>query len=56
MYWDKFGNDFGCDRFGGVLKASLGLILGGAKFWGCLGNKFGADFGWARLGDVLETN
>ncbi len=46
----------GVTDLGGVLKASLGLILGGAKFWGCLGNKFGADFGWARLGDVLETN
>lgn len=39
MYWDKFGDDFGCDRFGGCIEGKFGVDFGQGQFLGMFGKQ-----------------
>ncbi len=60
VYWGKFGIIFGCDRFGGVLGANVGSILGVKIFGDVFGKKietnFGIDFGCSGFEGFLKPS
>jgi hypothetical protein len=59
VYWGKFGINFGCVRFEGVLGTNVGSILDVNFFGDAFGKKietnFGIDFGCSRFEGCFET-